>query len=653
MFKINTLRTQLNLTILFIFLISFVGSIVINISNSKAFFKAQLDSLSVNSAKQLSHQLQPLLENDEVQQVKRLINNTFELEAFKEITVLDSQQKVIYQRIKEPTNQVPEWFVSFFTLQLSTHSEVISSEWATNSIIKVSADSDHASNQLWENTIQTAYFTFLIFVIALLFGYLLLKQVYSPLKAISKQSISVQQGHYVEVSALPGAVELREFVISMNLMVQNIKGTFEELTLAAELTHNKAYIDPQTNIPNRRAFNDQLDAHLSKSSDYQGYIALVRINELTQLNQLQGYHAGNKLIDEVINEIKECASKVDGFYICRVSGSELSFFVENQSVDAIESLCDLLVSRFKKIESRLHKETHHNVISLGVIECKRDNKVSSVLSTLDELVLNAADLAVGYRIQYLSTSKVHPAQPLKNQQLILEDILALPKSNIQLKSQKVLSITQRTCFDYEIFSTFFHEKREINATELFSIANKYQLSAELDAAIIKNILFSLAHFVIKDEVLAISLSHLTFIEKNSVLKIIAQLKESKKCEHFVVQIHERSVVSNIEYAKSIFKLFEEIGCKTCINHFGSSIESLQYLIEIEPDFVKIAPIFTRHIDRKSDNLQVVSAFVRMAHGLNIPVIAHCVETNEELKTLTDLRLDAALGYVIDKPKMSE
>lgn len=650
MFKMNTLRTQLNLTILLIFLISFVGSIVINVSNSKVFFKQQLESLSINTAKQLSHQLQPLLENDEVERVKKLIDNTFELAAYKEIAILNGSQQIVYQRIKQPANQVPEWFVSFFSLQLSMHSEVIKSEWSESNIIEVSADSDHASNQLWANTIQTAYFTLVIFVIALLFGYFLLKQVYSPLKAISKQAIAVQKGHFVEVKTLPGAIELKAFVTSMNIMVNNIKTTFEELTLAAELTHNEAYIDPQTNIPNRRAFNDQLDAHLSKSSDYQGFIALVRINELTQLNELQGRLAGDHLIDEVINEVKESAGKVNGFYICRISGSELSFFVENQSVEAIELLCDLLVSRFKKIEARFHKETHHNIISLGVIECKKDNKISTVLSTLDELTLNAADLAVGYRIQYLSTRDIHLTQPLKNQQLILEDILALPKSSIQLKSQKVLAMTERSCFDYEIFSTFFHERTEINATEVFSIANKYQLSAEIDAAIVKNVLFSLAHYVVNDEVVAISLSHLTFIEKENVLKIISLLEESKQCQHFVVQIHERSVVNNIEYAKSIFKLFEEIGCKTCINHFGSSIESLQYLIEIEPDFVKIAPIFTRHIDRKEDNLQVVSAFVRMAHGLNIPVIAHCVETNEELSALTDLRLDAALGYIIDVPR---
>lgn len=650
MFKINSLRTQLNLTIIFVFLLSFIGSIVINVDNSKLFFTQQLELISVNTAQKLAHQLQPLLDNDDHLNVKTLVDNTFEFTDFKEITISDTSERIIYQRIKTATDQAPRWFVSLFALQVTKHSETIQSEWSSNNLVEVIADNDHAANQLWMNTLQIAYFTLLTFLIALLFGYLLLRQIYAPLKAISQQAKSVQKGHYHEVKKLPGAIELKEVVTSMNLMVKSIKGTFKELNLAAEATHKEAYIDAQTNIPNRRAFNDQLDAYLSKSSDFKGFIALVRINELAQFNQLQGYQAGDHLIEQVIQEIKESASMIDGFYICRVSGSELSFFVENQSTESIEPLCDLLVSRFKKIESNLHKETHRNIISLGVIECQQDNKVSGVLSTLDELTLAATELAVGYQIQYLVAGHVHSSQPLKNQKIILEDILALPKSNIQLKSQKVLPITQRSCFDYEIFSTFFYERKEINATELFSIANKHQLSAELDVAIIKNVLFSLAHFVITNEVVAISLSHLSFIEKSSVLKIISLLKESKKSKYFVVQINERSVVNNIEYAKGIFKLFEEIGCKTCINHFGSSIESLQYLIEIEPNFVKIAPIFTRHIDRKSDNLQVVSAFVHMAHGLNIPVIAHCVETNEELETLSSLRLDAALGYVIDKPR---
>ena len=653
MFRIKTLRTQLNLSILLIFLFSFVGSVTINVNNSKLFFKSQLTLLSSHTAQTLSQQLQPLLENDEVKRIKATIDNTFDRVDLKSIVVFNSARQVIYQRHKESSKKAPEWFVKLFSLQFNKHIEIIRSEWGADNTIEVISDSDYATIQLWENTLEVAYFTLLVFFIALLSAYLLLEQIYTPLQAIATTAKIVRQHNYAEIKKLPRTIELRNVVLSMNLMINNIKNTFEELSLAAELTHKEAYIDPQTNIPNRRAFNDKIDTCFSSSSDYQGFIALIRLNSLSQVNQLYGYQAGDKLINKVIFEVKETILNKESFYIFRLSGSELSFFIDNASVEEVESICELLGNKFKKIEAKLHKETTQNIISFGMMEFNPNDDLSKILTILDELTLNAADVDLGYRIQYIESKNEFVTQPLKNQKRILEDILSTPKSSILIKSQKVLSLTDRVTFDYEIFSSFVHEEKELSATEIFSMASRHHLTAAVDQAIIKNLLFSISDFVINDEVLAISLTHFTFIEKSHILKVIALLKASKMCRHFVIQIHERSVVANIVHAKEMLKLFKKIGCKICINHFGSSIESLQYLIEIQPDFVKIDQHFIRHINKKLDNSHVVSAFVRMAHGLDIPVIAHCVETNEELITLTDLRMDAALGYIIDIPRSNK
>ena len=650
MFRIRTLRAQLNLSILLIFLFSFVGSVTINVNNSKLFFKSQLTLLSSNTAQKLSQQLQPLLENDEVQQVKSIIDNTFESVDLKSIIVFDSAQQIIYQRHKESLKKAPQWFVKLFSLQFSKHLEIIRSEWGADNTIEVTSDSDYATRQLWENTLEVAYFTLLVFFIALLSAYLLLEQIYAPLQAIATTAKTVRQHDYVAIKKLPRTIELRNVVLSMNLMINNIKNTFEELSLAAELTHKEAYIDPQTNIPNRRAFNDKVDTCLSSSSDYQGFIALIRLNGLSKINQLYGYQAGDELINKVIFEVKDTIINKEFFYIFRLSGSELSFFIDNASVEEVEPLCERLGNKFKKIEAKLHKETAQNVISLGMMEFNPNDEPSKILAILDELTLNAAEIDLGYRIQYIELKNDSVNQPLKHQKQILEDILLTPKSSILIKSQKVLPLRDSVTFDYEIFSSFVYDQKELTATEIFSMANRHHLTAAVDLAIIKNLLFSISDLVINGEILAISLTHFTFIEKNHILKIVALLEASKMSQHFVIQIHERSAVANLAHAQEMLKLFKKIGCKICINHFGSRIESLQYLIKIQPDFVKIDQRFIRNINKKLDNSHVVSAFVRMAHGLDIPVIAHCVETNEELMTLTDLRMDAALGYIIDIPR---
>ncbi len=73
-------------------------------------------------------------------------------------------------------------------------------------------------------------------------------------------------------------------------------------------------------------------------------------------------------------------------------------------------------------------------------------------------------------------------------------------------------------------------------------------------------------------------------------------------------------------------------------------------MQVRSYFVKLETAYTRNIDSKEHNAQLVASFVHMAHGLNIPVVAQCVETKEELAKLEKLNIDSVLGYAIEKPK---
>lgn len=612
----------------------------------------QLTFLSNNMAQQLSQLLKNSLENEQQQQIKVIVDQAFSLAIFQSIVILDNTEQVIYQFNNKVSEQPAcAWVFTLFTLSLDK--QVVNVEGGLGRSIELTLDTQHASLLLWHYCKEIVYWTLALFIIIFAFACVWIKKIYAPIKTISQQAKLIQHRNYVEIKKLPRARELNEFVSSMNLMVKHIQNTFIELTLSAEITRKEAYIDQQTEIPNRRAFDDKLDSYLSKSSGYQGFIGVIKINDLAQFNKRQGRMAGDDLILQIINEVSQTMVDEDSFYLCRLSGSKLSFFVENQSVHSIESICHRLASKFNKIESYLYKETAKNIIALGVVEFTRESERDNILSILNDLTLHAADLSVGYSLQYLTVAKNNVMQIFNNPKQILEDILSTPKSSIKLKIQKVKFITDRPCFDYEIFSSFVYDNNELSATDVFAMAGRYELTCAIDEAIIKNMLFYIEQLSLAGEVFSIRLAHLTFINEKAVLKIVSLIKKSQKGSRFVIQVHECSIVNNIHYAKNILKHFEQAGCAICINNFGASIESLQYLIEIQPDFVKIAPTFTQHIDKKPNNMQMVSAFVRMVHGLNIPVIAHCVETNEELIALIGLRFDAALGYIIGMPEMAD
>jgi EAL domain-containing protein (putative c-di-GMP-specific phosphodiesterase class I) len=237
-----------------------------------------------------------------------------------------------------------------------------------------------------------------------------------------------------------------------------------------------------------------------------------------------------------------------------------------------------------------------------------------------------------------------------NLKVVLDEILVNPTPHIKLNSQRALSLQEKSVLDEEIFAGFIYQGKSINSAEIFAIASQYQLSGELDLTILRMLLNYCVEGALKNKKIAINLSRLTLSDELSMNEILSLIKKSHNKESLIIGLPESAIIGNVTQIKPYIDEFSEQGCEICINRFGASMESLSYLMEIRPNQVKLSTSFTKSVDQKSDNALMISAFVRMVHGLDINVIAQCVETEQELQVLTKLNIDAVLGYIINKPK---
>jgi EAL domain-containing protein (putative c-di-GMP-specific phosphodiesterase class I) len=237
-----------------------------------------------------------------------------------------------------------------------------------------------------------------------------------------------------------------------------------------------------------------------------------------------------------------------------------------------------------------------------------------------------------------------------NLKVVLDEILVNPTPHIKLNSQRALSLQEKSVLDEEIFAGFIYQGKSINSAEIFAIASQYQLSGELDLTILRMLLSYCAEGALKNKKIAVNLSRLTLSDEKSMNDILSLIKSYQNKESLIIGLPESAIIGNVTQIKQYIDQLTDQGCEICINRFGASMASLSYLMEIRPNQVKLSTSFTRAVDQKSDNAQMISAFVRMVHGLDINVIAQCVETENELKVLSKLKVDAVLGYIINKPK---
>lgn len=97
------------------------------------------------------------------------------------------------------------------------------------------------------------------------------------------------------------------------------------------------------------------------------------------------------------------------------------------------------------------------------------------------------------------------------------------------------------------------------------------------------------------------------------------------------------------------QILKQQGYQLALDDFGSDRSNFNRFEQLGIDFLKIDGQFIRHIDKNLRNQNIVEMITKMAHKMNIKVIAEFVATFEEFYILKELGVDFSQGYFFNKP----
>jgi EAL domain-containing protein (putative c-di-GMP-specific phosphodiesterase class I) len=92
------------------------------------------------------------------------------------------------------------------------------------------------------------------------------------------------------------------------------------------------------------------------------------------------------------------------------------------------------------------------------------------------------------------------------------------------------------------------------------------------------------------------------------------------------------------------------GGKFGIDHFGLDPKALNLLRELLPDYVKLTGSLMEEIEAVESASEMLQSFVKLAHSLDVLVIAQQVERVEQLAVLARAEVDAGQGYYFGAPQ---
>src|SRR5258708_39563172 len=82
---------------------------------------------------------------------------------------------------------------------------------------------------------------------------------------------------------------------------------------------------------------------------------------------------------------------------------------------------------------------------------------------------------------------------------------------------------------------------------------------------------------------------------------------------------------------------------------GAGFASLQHILRLGPDIIKLDIALVRDIDRDPIKRALASSLVTFARDIRSVIIAEGIETADELSTLVELGVEWGQGYYIGRP----
>jgi len=220
---------------------------------------------------------------------------------------------------------------------------------------------------------------------------------------------------------------------------------------------------------------------------------------------------------------------------------------------------------------------------------------------------------------------------------------AIESQKISIVYQPIWNIEQNRPIGLECLSRFSAAPQR-SPDLWFNEAAETGMGIELELAAIRLALSAFSSNLPADAYLAVNASPATILSRE-----LHDAMQAMPANRIVLEITEHAHVEDYDLLLAALRPLRERGVRVAVDDAGAGYSSLQHILHLRPDIIKLDMGLTRHIDLDPARRALASALIQFAHATGCRIIAEGVETASELKTLKELGAEKAQGYYLAKP----
>lgn len=414
-----------------------------------------------------------------------------------------------------------------------------------------------------------------------------------------------------------------------------------ELKLAHEQLDRLANVDFLTEVSNVRGLEQVLKAEDNRVGRSGGHLIAMLINcdDFHKINDAFGHSTGDIVLKEVAKRIKGTLRPSD--HVARVGGDEFLVLLPDTQLAYGMRVAERIRVAIADTPLRGAQDVVHVSASLGLANLPlRIASVNEVV-TLSRTALKRSKAGGKNKV---SLARDHGLEKAEDDQPTPKSIVAQLLDSTQFRTvyQPIMDLNSEKIAGYEVLTRGPDGSFESPA-DFFRICIENNILTTVDLQCLQLCLED-APNVGRNMRLHVNLFPSTLLE-TPVENLIKLFPQERNGTTYCLEISEQQFITEPGYLREAINALKQAGILVAIDDVGFGRSSLETLILLEPDLVKVDRKYVSGISVEPSKARLLRRLANVAKSLGAEIVAEGIEDRNDLPLLKEMGINYGQGFL--------
>jgi diguanylate cyclase (GGDEF)-like protein len=440
---------------------------------------------------------------------------------------------------------------------------------------------------------------------------------------------------------------------------RELEQEIQQRALAEERTHRLAYYDELTGLPNRSAFQRNLERSIAIAERNGSALAvmLLDLDGFKSVNDTHGHAFGDELLIEVARRLVTCTRHTDrvlrgGDVVSRLGGDEFTILIQPLGERREAAKVATRVLELLREPMLIGGQKIYLSASIGI--ALHPGPAESI-----DALLRSADMAMYHAkasgrnsFRFFEGSMNEEVQ--RRTRLANELRRAIEQREFALYYQPIVAAADGAITGAEALLRWRHpELGVLPPGHFIEVAEETGLIVPIGAWVLDEGCRQLAEWSARGLELGRVSINVSAVQLRG--RIVTEQVSDALRRHAIdparldLEITENAILVDEVEADACLGMLKAFGVRLSLDDFGTGYSSLSYVRRFSVDALKIDRSFTGNPDVDREACGIAAAIVSMGRHLGLSTVGEGVETRAEANWLRECGCDELQGYLYARP----